>query len=89
MAVYIVTYDLKEPGQRYDDLIAKIKNYGSWAKLGYSCFLINTNDNAVQVRDNLKLALDPNDKIYVGQATTPAAWSNMPEDVSNWIKSNL
>lgn len=62
MAVYIVTYDLKEPGQRYDDLIAKNKNYGSWAKLGYSCFLINTNDNAVQVRDNLKLALDPNDQ---------------------------
>ncbi len=89
MSVFIVTYDLKEPGQRYDDLIAKIKNYGSWAKLGYSCFLISTNDTVVQVRDRLKEVLDANDKLYVGQASSPAAWSNLPEDVSNWIKSNL
>lgn len=87
--IYFVTYDLKEPGQRYNELIEKIKSYDGWAKLGDSCFLIKTEKEAVAIRDNLKSVLDSNDKIYVGQTLTPAAWYNMPDQVSNWIKSNL
>lgn len=87
--IYFVTYDLKEPGQHYNELVEKIKSYEGWAKLGDSCFLIKTEKDAVAIRDYLKKVIDPRDKIYVGQTTTPAAWYNMPEQVSDWIKSNL
>ena len=87
--IYFVTYDLKEPGQRYNELVEKIKSYDGWAKLGDSCFLIKSQLSAVEIRNTLKVFLDSNDKIYIGQTTTPAAWSNLPEEVSNWIKSNL
>lgn len=87
--IYFVTYELREPGQRYNELIEKIKSYDGWAKLGESCFLIKAEEEATAIRDNLKMVLDSNDKVYVGQTTTPAAWYNMPEQVSNWIKSNL
>ena len=87
--IYFVTYDLKEPGQRYNELIEKIKSYEGWAKLGESCYLIKTDEEAVAIRNNLKIVLDYKDKIYVGQASTPAAWYNLPDDVSKWIKNNL
>ena len=89
MAIYIITYDLREPGQHYDSLIERIKNYGNWAKLGYSCFLIETDDTAVEIRDNLSMALDGNDKLYVGVANAPAAWTGLSENVSQWIKEKL
>ncbi len=87
--IYFVTYDLIEPGQRYNDLIEKIKSYEGWAKLGDSCFLIKTEKDSVAIRDNLRTVLDSNDKLYVGQTSTPAAWYNFPNEVSDWIKSNL
>lgn len=87
--IYIVAYDLIEPGQHYEPLIKKIKEYDGWAKLGYSCFLIKTDKAATDVRDELTTLIDKNDKLYVGRATTPAAWFNMPKDVVKWINDNL
>ncbi len=87
--IYFVTYDLIEPGQIYEKLIKKIKEYDGWAKLGYSCFLIKTEKSAVEVRDELETCIDKNDRLYVGQAKTPAAWHHLPVDVSKWIKDNL
>lgn len=87
--IYIVVYDLLEPGQHYDSLIKKIKEYDGWAKLGYSCFLIKTEKYATEVRDELIQFVDENDKLYVGKVTTPAAWLNMPKDVVKWINDNL
>lgn len=87
--IYFVTYDLKEPGQRYNELIEKIKSFEGWAKLGESCYLIKSDEEAVAIRNNLKMVLDSNDKIYVGQTSTPAAWYNLPTEVSKWIKDNL
>lgn len=87
--VYIVSYDLRAPGQRYDELIELIKKDGSWAKLGESAYLIESNASATELRDRFKPVLDGNDRIYVGQVKTPAAWSGMTEGVSNWIKKKL
>ena len=87
--IFFVTYDLMNPDRHHSDLLKKIKNYEGWAKLGDSCFLIKTDKDAVAIRDNLKMGLDSNDKIYIGQTITPAAWYNLPDDVTNWIKSNL
>jgi hypothetical protein len=86
--VLIVSYDLVNPGQNYERLLKLIKSYSSWARLGGSAYLIYTNLSPVQVRDNLRQALDPNDKIYVGVAPVPSAWSGMPDDVTNWIHTN-
>ena len=87
--VLIVSYDLGSPGQNYERILQLIKAYDSWAKLGGSAYLIRTEASPVQVRDNLKTALDVNDKLYVGAASEPAAWTGMPEDVSKWIQANL
>lgn len=88
MSVLMVSYDLFNPGQNYEQLIRRIKNYPSWAKLGGSAYLISTPNTPEQVRNELRLYLDRNDKLYVGMAPAPSAWVNMPNDVSNWILAN-
>ena len=87
--VFIVSYDLQMPGQKYEELIELIKKEGSWARLGGSAYLIESNSSATELRDRYKTVLDGNDKLYVGQVKTPAAWTGMTEGVSKWIKKKL
>lgn len=87
--IYIVTYDLIEPGQKYDDLLNLIKSEPAWARLGGSAYLVDSKEEAVALRDKYKRALDNNDKLYVGIVKAPAAWVGMPEEVSKWIKDHL
>lgn len=87
--VYIVSYDLKEPGQRYSELVSAITSYRKWARLGQSAYLIVSVESAVELRDKFKQFLDSNDKLYVGIVNPPAAWVGMSDNVSQWIKDEL
>jgi hypothetical protein len=86
--LYIVTYDLSNPGRNYESLLKRIKTYNGWARLGGSSYLIMTEQSATQIRDNLVQELDSNDKIYVGLMGNSAAWRGLGDEVSNWIKNN-
>ncbi|MBO7415996.1 MAG: hypothetical protein J6U22_05415 [Bacteroidaceae bacterium] len=83
--VYIVSYDLSEPGQKYETLIGKIKESLAWARLGQSAYLVESEQSAVELRNYYRNELDNNDKIYVGKVCAPAAWFGMPKDVTDWI----
>ncbi len=87
--IYIVTYDLIDTNKNYEGLLKLLKSEPAWACLGGSSYLVNSEKSAVELRDHLKTALDSDDKLYVGQAQTPAAWTGMPKDVSEWIKKYL
>ena len=81
----IVTYDLKEPDGNYEDVLKLVKSYGEWAKLGGSSYLILTTATPVEVRDKIKTAMRKGDKLYVGVAPGPSAWTGMPDEVATWI----
>lgn len=87
--VYIVTYDLSKPGQNYERLVNLIKQESNWARLGGSSYLVTSRSSAVELRDKYKEALDANDKLYVGVASAPAAWTGYSNEVSEWIKEIL
>ncbi len=89
MNTYIVTYDLKNPGQNYEALIKIIHSYSAWARLGDSAYVITSKLNAASVRDKLIKVLDNNDKLFVGKVNAPAAWYGLSEEVSDWLKTNL
>jgi hypothetical protein len=86
--LYIVTYDLSNPGRNYEILLKKIKAHYAWARLGGSSYLILTEQTATQIRDNLTTVLDINDSLYVGLMSDTAAWKGFGDEVSNWIKNN-
>lgn len=62
---YLVSYDLNNPGQNYDCLIACIQAYGSCANINRSCWAIETHQTAAQIRNNLTQHLDSNDTLFV------------------------
>ena len=87
--IYIVSYDLCEPGQKYENLLDLIKSAPAWARLGGSAYLVDSDESAVELGDKYKRALDSNDKLFVGYVKAPAAWTGMPTEVSNWMKKHL
>lgn len=86
---YIVTYDLINTGKNYEGLIHKIKEYGVWARLGGSSYVIVTEQTAVEIRSFLSEVIDSDDKLFIGVLNAPAAWTGMPENVSNWLRNKL
>src|SRR5690606_8277563 len=51
--IYAINYDLKRPGQNYDELHKAIKNLGDWWHYLGSTWLVDTNLNAKGVWDRL------------------------------------
>lgn len=86
---YLITYDLSKPGQKYEELLRKIKSYPGWSRLGGSAYIILTPNNPVEIRSFLTTDLDRNDKLFVGVISAPAAWTNLGEEVSLWLNNNL
>lgn len=87
MSIYIVTYDLRKEAtsEDYQKLIDLIKEDRSWACLGGSSYLIESESSARELRDKYKKVLDDNDMLYVGAVSAPAAWHGYSNEVSQWI----
>lgn len=86
---YIISYDLHQPGQNYEELLKRIKSYSSWARLGGSSYVILTEKGHIEIRDHLQQGLDKNDQIFVGKISAPAAWFGLGTEVSNWLIDKL
>lgn len=89
MATYIVTYDLHKQGQNYDCIIKKLEAYGTYWHMQQSVWIISTSQTAAQVRDNLQVCLDQNDKLFVGRLSGEAAWVGYEDRITQWLKSTL
>ncbi len=88
MKVNQINYDLRNQ-RNYQDLIAKIKSYGTWAKPLESCWLIVTEQSASQIRDSLSSVMDNDDGLLVTRLQGEAAWRNLSSDLSSWLKEKL
>jgi len=83
----IVSYDLYNPGQNYDAVIAAIKALGGWAKVHKSLWYVNSSLTAAQAVDRIWAKMDANDTVFVADATNNvAAWQNLSGEVSDFIK---
>jgi len=87
MAVLLVTYDLKKPGQDYTDLLKTIKTF-SWARLSESCYAIETSSTPESVYNMLRPYMDSDDTIYIINLKRP--WYGYgPKDVNDWLDQKL
>jgi hypothetical protein len=82
-----VSYDLNNPGQNYDRVIAEIKRHGVWAKVEYSLFYLDSSETAEAVAKAVWQVMDSNDKLIVVDATSNTAyWYGIADDASNLMK---
>lgn len=85
MSAYIVSYDLMKQGQNYECIIKKLKAYTSW-HMQQSVWIVVSEENVAQIRDNLKSCLDTNDKLFVGKLSA-AAWTTYGAEADKWLMS--
>lgn len=65
MAVFLITYDLNNPGQDYNKLFQAIKTHGKWSHRLDSTWIIETSSSLKTVADDLVNHIDKNDKLIV------------------------
>lgn len=87
MAILLITYDLKKPGQDYKDFLALIRNY-PYARLSESSYAIETNEAPKDVYNILAPHMDNNDQLYVVTLHSPY-WGLGPKEVNDWLSANL
>ncbi|MGE7762274.1 CRISPR-associated protein Cas2 [Peribacillus sp. NPDC097895] len=83
---YIITYDLLAPGQDYDKLIEKIKEF-SGEKITESAWVVKTTLKASELFDSLIPFLDSNDRLFVSQLTAEAKWRTNVIGKSDTLKT--
>ena len=92
MKVYQINYDLRKQ-RNYDELYKKIKAYGPWCRPLKSCWIIVSDNTAVQIRDDLKQVMDNDDGLLVTKLNPEAAWVNLDSDKDNsmtdWLKKYI
>lgn len=87
MTIYVVTYDLKKPGQNYKDLYDALDEMGAHRALE-SFWLVNVANTAKELHDYLKERVDGNDRIWVSELTKKRHYSNAKAGTNDWLKGN-
>lgn len=87
MSSFIISYDLISD-KDYSKLYEAIRNYGSYAHVLESVWIIKSSSSSSNIRDNLISYIDSDDKLFVAKLTGESAWKNLSKEVSNWIKNN-
>ena len=85
--VYMVTYDLNAPGQKYEQVLAVLDSIaeGEACSFWQSSYLLKSALAPAQIMDKLKPHLDENDKVLVIQVTkNHQGWL----DDTEWRKFN-
>lgn len=70
MALYSISYDLNNPGQKYENIYSVIRSFGGYNHIMESTWLVSTSLSASQVLDRFTSYLDNNDKMFISKVNT-------------------
>jgi hypothetical protein len=92
MKTFLISYDLGVP-ETHNDYVA-LSNYLKslyilWARPVKSVWIVKSEKNAGQIRDEIKLVLDSNDKLIVVELLGNWGTSNISKEVTDWMKNNM
>jgi hypothetical protein len=83
--ILLITYDLHTPERDYNDVISKIKSFGSWAHPEESVWLVDTTLQPADCRDRLKQMTEEATYFIVGLRRDWSSWG-LASAVANWLK---
>ena len=87
--LYLITYDLKNPGKNYNELYDAIKQLGrAWWHYMDSVWLVQTQLSVDDCNNSLRPFIDNNDFIFVVDITNQARQGWLPEKAWNWIREH-
>jgi hypothetical protein len=76
MTVYVVSYDLRQPGRNYQPLWDRLAAWKA-IRILESLWVIDTESKAAVIRDDLKSYIDSNDGLFVAGLTGETAWHKL------------
>ncbi len=87
--VYLITYDLNKPGQKYDDLYEAIKNSSTyWVHFLDSAWIIKSALSVNQVSNNIRAKVDESDNFLVIEVTNnKQGW--LPQKIWEYINNSI
>jgi 23S rRNA A1618 N6-methylase RlmF len=81
---------LRKPDRDYQKLYDAIRAYKTFACVLESVWIIKTNDNPLDVVNNLSKHIDSNDYLFSSKISRDAAWTfNLPDNKQQWLNNNL
>lgn len=87
--VYLITYDLRVPGQNYLGLHQRIKFVcPNWIKPCESFWLVSTTLTAEQLANRLN-EIDATDKLIVLAVKQPGHVKGISDSDLNWMSNNI
>lgn len=87
MNVLLITYDLNNEDNR-PDVVAKIKEIGSCAKLSESSYAVATSRTPDDVYEYLEDLIDEDDELYIITLKDPSCGYG-DEDTIDWLTEHL
>lgn len=90
--IFMVAYDLKTPNdtsENYEFIIGAIKTNFSWCHIEQSVWLVDSQSDAVQIRDFLKTYLHAGDRLFVAPIQRSWASWNFGTERNEWLKGRV
>ena len=84
--LYIISYDLNNPGKDYTDLFQKIESLGSALHIQKSVWLLKSSLNANEIATSLHEKMDSNDILFVSELSESNYQGWMNKNYWEWIK---
>ncbi|TKA00030.1 CRISPR-associated protein Cas2 [Bacillus thuringiensis] len=89
MNSFLISYDLIAPSKDYEKITKKIETYPNPQRILESVWIVKSNKKAIEIIDDLKLATDSNDKLFVVELKRNAASIHLDSKTDNWLEKNL
>lgn len=86
---FLITYDLKRPGQSYSKLYESIKNLGDWQHPLESMWMVKVNDFtfAQSIYETLRPQIDENDLLFIVDITNQNRQGWLSKAVWTWLNN--
>lgn len=85
MPIYIVSYDLNQPGQDYGSLIKAIESFKGYKPLLKSTWAVCHSGTAKDVFNFLSSYVDDTDRLFISVLTENACW-RLDQEKMSWLE---
>ncbi|MCP3965385.1 MAG: SinR family protein [Lentisphaerae bacterium] len=89
LKTFLVSYDLRQPSQKYELLYESLKSYPAYQITLESTWIIKSHQSAYEIKNHLAQDIDVNDELIVISLSKDAEWAGLSEAQSEWLNDNL
>ena len=87
--IYIVTFQTNSEASRLK-VCERLKTFSAYCPIHNYCWAVSSDKKAAEIVDDVRVALEANERLFVIRSGTEAAWLNTyGEKNSEWLKNNL